>query len=118
MANNISVGKRGEELALKYLLNKNYKILEKNYRSKIGELDLIALYKDILVIIEVKTRTSLNYGYPYEAVNRKKMNKIIQMSQVYMKEKGLRDIQLRYDIIEVYLTNDLKINHIENAFCQ
>lgn len=118
MISNIEKGKIGERAARKYLIENNYRILDQNYRSKIGEIDIIALYKNILVIIEVKTRTSLNYGYPYEAVNKNKRNKIIKVSQVYLKEKQLRDVQLRYDIIEVYLTNNLRINHIENAFCQ
>ncbi len=67
MKNNIEKGKSGgERLAKEYLLSQGYKILELNYRNKIGEIDIIALYKNILVFIEVKTRTSLSFGYAYE----------------------------------------------------
>ncbi len=118
MGNNISKGKLGELTALKYLTTNGYKILNTNYKTKIGEIDIIALYNNLLVVLEVKTRTSLNHGYPYEAVNQRKQNKIIMVSQIYMKEKGFKDIQVRFDIIEVYLTKSIKINHIENAFCQ
>ncbi len=117
MKNNIEKGKSGERLAKEYLLSQGYKILELNYRNKIGEIDIIALYKNILVFIEVKTRTSLSFGYAYEGVNHRKQLKIINTSMAYIKYKNYKDIQLRYDIIEVYLTGKLKINHIENAFC-
>jgi len=117
MISNIDKGKKGELIAKNYLISSGYKILDTNHRNKIGEIDIIAMDKEILVFIEVKTRTSINYGYPYEAVNRKKQEKIIYTSFLYLKQNKLEDYQLRYDIIEVYLTNSNKINHIENAFC-
>lgn len=117
MGNNIEIGRKGELLAKQYLVSHNYNILNMNYRNKIGEIDIIAMNKDILVFIEVKTRRSLEYGYAYEAVNRRKQEKIISTSLVYLKENGFKDIQLRYDIIEVYLTPKTRINHIDNAFC-
>jgi putative endonuclease len=117
MGNNIDKGRQGELIAKEYLVAKGYNILNLNYRNKIGEIDIIALDKDILVFIEVKTRTSVKFGYAYEAVNRKKQEKIIYCSHLYMKQKKLLNYQMRYDIIEVYLTPELKINHIENSFC-
>lgn len=117
MANNIEKGKKGEFIAKEYLISKDYNILDLNYRNKIGEIDIIALDKSTLVFIEVKTRTSINFGYAYEAVNRKKQEKIIYCSHLYIKQKRLMDYQIRYDIIEVYLTSNIKINHIENSFC-
>lgn len=117
MANNIEVGKRGELIARKYLLENDYYIIDTNYRNKIGEIDIIASKNDILIFIEVKTRTNRNYGYPYEAVNKKKQEKIVYCSLLYIKHKKFDDIQLRYDIIEVYLTKTTEINHIDNAFC-
>lgn len=118
MGKNISKGKLGEIAAVKYLIKKGYKIIETNYKTKLGEIDIIALYNKILVIVEVKTRTSIEYGYPFEAVDQRKQYKIITVSQIFMMNKGLKDIQLRFDIIEIYLTNNIKINHIEDAFCQ
>ncbi|MFA7532885.1 MAG: YraN family protein [Tissierellaceae bacterium] len=114
--NNLVKGKKGELIAKKYLESKGYTILNMNYRNKIGEIDIVAFYKDILVFIEVKSRTGTTFGYAYEAVNRKKQRKIIAVSYGYIKEFGLRNNQTRYDIIEVYLTKETKINHIENAF--
>lgn len=117
MTNNIEKGKKGELIAKNHLISNGYKILDINHRNKIGEIDIIAMDKDILVFIEVKTRTSIKYGYPYEAVNRKKQEKIIYSSLLYIKQNRLENYQLRYDIIEVYLTVNTKINHIDNAFC-
>lgn len=116
MSYNINRGKEGEYIASKYLKSKGYKILDNNYRNKIGEIDLIALDEDILVFIEVKTRTSINYGYAFEAVDFRKQRKIINTSLVYIKYNKYIDTQIRYDIIEVYLTKEPKINHLENAF--
>jgi len=117
MTNNLEKGKKGELIAKSHIISKGYSILATNHRNKIGEIDIIALDKTTLVFIEVKTRTGTSYGYAYEAVNRKKQQKILSCSQLYLLENNLKEIQLRYDIIEVYLTKDIKINHIENAFC-
>ncbi len=117
MANNLEKGNRGESIAKSYLLSKGYKILVTNYRTKQGEIDIVALFTSTLVFIEVKTRTSTNFGYAYEAVNRRKQDRIIKSSFIYMKENNYYNYQLRYDIIEIYLTEKIKLNHIENAFC-
>lgn len=116
MSYNIRRGKEGESIAGKYLTSKGYLILETNYRNKIGEIDLIALDKDILVFVEVKTRTSTKFGYAFEAVDYRKQKKIINTSLVYVKFKKIHDTQIRYDIIEIYMTKNPKINHLENAF--
>lgn len=116
MSQNLSLGRAGENLAREYLISKGYKILDTNYKNKIGEIDIIAFDKDILAFIEVKTRTSINYGYAFEAVDRRKQRKIINTSILYIKYKNYIDTQIRYDIIEIYLTKNPKINHLENAF--
>lgn len=117
MGNNILTGQSGETIAKQYLISKNYKILETNYKNKIGEIDIIAMDGDILTFVEVKTRTSYSYGYAFEAVGFRKQRKIINTSMVYIKYKNLQDIQLRYDIIEVYMIKNMEINHLVNAFC-
>ncbi|NLY77383.1 MAG: YraN family protein [Tissierellia bacterium] len=117
MGSNIDKGILGERIAQEYLISNGYKIRERNYRTKIGEIDIVAEKLDTLVFIEVKTRTSTNYGFPYEAVDIRKQNKIVKSSLVYMKENGIRNCQVRYDIIEVFLFDPPKINHIENVFC-
>ncbi|MEG0050724.1 MAG: YraN family protein [Terrisporobacter sp.] len=113
--NNIEKGNLGEEIALKYLLSKGGKIIEKNYRTKIGEIDLIAKINGELVFVEVKSRSNINYGYPCEAVNCKKRKKITNVAKYYILENCLQNISIRFDVIEIYL-NDKKINHIVNAF--
>ncbi len=117
--NNILKGKKGELIAKKYLQSNGYIVLNTNYRNKIGEIDIIALdkNKELLVFVEVKTRTSLKYGYAYEAVNIRKQRKIVNCSYIYIKQNKYMNFQPRFDIIEVYLTSDAKLNHIENAFC-
>lgn len=117
MIDNRDKGKIGEELATKYLKSNGYKILERNYRSNIGEIDIISVKSNILIFVEVKSRTSTYFGYPHEAVNIRKQDKIIKTSWIYVKQKNLFDYQMRYDIIEVFLTEKYKIRHIENAFC-
>lgn len=112
---NIKKGNFGENLSVKYLIDKGYIIVEKNYRTEFGEIDIIAYDNDILVFIEVKSRTNINYGYPFEAVNIKKQEKILNTSLLYIQENNLENIQLRYDIIEVYIKTKT-INHIENSF--
>ena len=117
MGDNIKIGKKGEIFAKEYLVSKSYNILNVNFRNYIGEIDIIAMDKDVLVFIEVKTRTNMKYGYPYESVNYRKQQKIIYTSLSYIQQKNIKDAQIRYDIIEVYLTPSMNINHIENAFC-
>ena len=117
MKTNLSKGKYGELLAKEYIIAKGYKILELNYNTKLGDIDIIALDKDIIACIEVKTRSNKNFGFACEAVNYKKQKKIINTSYIYLRNKNIKNIQIRYDIIEVYLEKQININHIENAFC-
>ena len=113
--NNIEKGRLGEEIALKYIISKGGTIVEKNYRTKMGEIDLIAKMNGELVFIEVKSRSNINYGYPCEAANYKKKRKITNVAKYYILDNSLEDISVRFDVIEIYLT-DKKINHIVNAF--
>ena len=113
--NNIQKGKLGESIALQYLIKKKSNILETNYRIKSGEIDIIAKINEELVFIEVKSRNSIKFGYPSEAVNYNKIKKIINTAKYYILKNNLSDIPIRFDVIEVYL-KDKKINHIVNAF--
>ncbi|NLY21383.1 MAG: YraN family protein [Tissierellia bacterium] len=112
---NKKLGDLGEDIAVKYLESKGYKIINRNYRSQVGEIDIIAFNKFDLVFIEVKTRSSINYGYAYEAVDQMKQEKIINTALYYIQKERVQRFQPRFDIIEVY-TKDGKINHIINAF--
>lgn len=110
-------GRVGEELAIKYLQNKGYKIIEKNFQCRQGEIDIIAKDKDEIVIIEVKTRKCLEYGKPAEAVDKNKRKHIYKAAQYYLYIKKLEKAYVRIDVIEVYIKeNKYYINHIKNIF--
>ncbi len=114
MENSKIKGIKGETLASEYLKNKGYKIIERNYKNKIGEIDIIAMLGDTLVFVEVKERESLRFGHPREAVNFYKQQKIRKVALGYLKYKQLIDkINVRFDVIDVL---GEKITHIENAF--
>lgn len=114
--NNKSTGIIGENLACNYLLNKGYIILERNFRSKVGEIDIIAKANEVIVFIEVKTRNNNYYGLPYESVDYRKQQKIIWAAKSYINLNKLSNYQYRFDIIEIYMKSKNKINHIQDAF--
>ena len=104
----------GEKVACDYLKNKGYTIIERNFRCKMGEIDIIAKDKKELVFIEVKTRTSDIYGKPVEAVNTQKQKHLLNTIKYYLYSKHLENEFVRIDVIEVYFNNDTyKINHIK-----
>ena len=115
---NKKIGSFGEMLVITYLENMNYEILDKNYKTKFGEIDIIAKDKKEYVFIEVKTRTSSKYGMPSEAVDFNKEKHIKKSSQVYVYLNNLENKYIRYDVIEVYFINKNKyyINHLKNNF--
>ncbi|SCH09573.1 MULTISPECIES: YraN family protein [unclassified Romboutsia] len=113
--NNKEKGDLGENIALTYLLKNGARVIEKNYKIKSGEIDIIANIDNELVFIEVKSRSSIKYGYPSESVNIKKIRKISNVARYYIFINKLYDIPIRFDVIEVYF-NENKINHIINAF--
>jgi len=111
------LGKRGEEVAIRFLKKRGYHILERNYSCKMGEMDIIAREKDTLVFIEVKTRTSTAFGPPQFAVD---LSKQIQLSKValhFLKEKGIGEIKARFDVVAILLGQQREeIELIKNAF--
>ena len=116
---NKKIGAIGEQLAVNYLKNKGYSILDCNYRTRLGEIDIIATINDRIVFIEVKTRSSSAFGTPSEAVNYKKQMTIRRVSQQYLLSNKLREdnLYLRFDVIEVRLIGKkYTMNHMENAF--
>ena len=116
MAKHITLGKKGEELARKYLEEKGYRILETNWRHGRDEVDIIAMDGDELVIVEVKTRSSDRYGEPEDDVNWAKEKFLVRATEAYVEEKDL-DIDSRFDIISIILNeNEYRIKHIEDAF--
>lgn len=109
------MGKLGEEVACRYLENNGYRILRKNYRIKFTEIDIIAIYKNTIVIVEVKTRKDSSFSPAREAVNLKKRMNIISLTKYFIDEYSLYDYNVRFDVIECYWTNK-KIVHLVNAF--
>lgn len=116
MAEHIDFGKQGEEIAVKYLTDKGYEILERNWRNRHKEIDIIAKDGKDLVIVEVKTRKSNSYGEPDLAVNKQKQRLLIYAANAYIYRNNL-DTDTRFDIISIVF-NDGKpvIDHIEDAF--
>lgn len=111
------LGKKGELLASKYLEANGYKILKKNYRCPLGEIDLIAKVEGKLIFIEVKTRRSLNYGFPQESITYTKINKIRKVAHFYLKEHNLNEIECRFDVVSLILKGrDYEIEVIKDAF--
>ena len=113
------LGQVGEEEAAAFLQRKGYVIAARNFRAKVGELDIIA-WQDpqTLVFVEVKTRTGLQYGAPAEAVNYYKRKNIIRTAQWYLMEKHIKDCYCRFDIVEVYAMpgGHFTCHQIEGAF--
>lgn len=96
-------GKFGELLAFKLLKNAGYKILQKNFRCSLGEIDIIALDKDVLVFVEVKTRWSKRYGKPEEAVDLRKLKKIKLVAEYFLRLNPLPFKKLRIDVVAIEL---------------
>lgn len=113
--NNIIEGKKGEILAQKFLKKKGFKILQTNYRNKIGEIDIICFdnKNNEIIFIEVKTRSTLQMGMPCEAVDFRKQKKIRNTASLYLLQNNKLDDKIRFDVIEVL---NGEINHIEYAF--
>ena len=108
----------GEELASKFLKKQGYKIVEKNFRTSLGEIDIVALDRDTITFVEVKTRKSTAFGYPQEAVGLKKQKKISQVASIYLNQKKLNSEKARFDIVAILLSPDQteKIELIKDAF--
>lgn len=114
-----NIGEIGEEYASKFLKKKKYKILERNYRKRYGEIDIIAENKNYIVFVEVKTRHRDSMTSAADAVNRQKQLKIIKTASMYLAENET-DKFCRFDVCEVYINSDnlklVYINYIEAAF--
>ena len=108
-------GKTGEDLAVRYLETHGYRVLDRNFTTDVGEVDIFVTDEKTLIAVEVKSRLSLEYGTPAEAVGHEKIKKISQVTAQYIKKFRLFDVPVRFDVVEVYL-GDKTVNHIINAF--
>ncbi|EDP98562.1 YraN family protein [Kordia algicida OT-1] len=116
MAAHNDLGIEGEKLAVTHLQEKGYAILETNYRFQKAEVDIIAQKAAVLAVVEVKTRTSADFGNPEEFVSQKKIKLLVKAVDNYINENDL-DVEVRFDIVAILFDKkDVSINHIEDAF--
>ena len=116
MAKHNELGKKGEQLAVDFLLKNNYDIVERNYRFDKAEVDIIAKKDNILAIIEVKTRSTADFGDPQDFVKPKQIQRLVKAVDEYVTVNDL-DVEVRFDIIAIVKEGKgFKIQHLENAF--
>ncbi len=111
-----SLGILGENIAADYLQKKGFQIIERNFRCRLGELDIIARQGGYLVFVEVRTRSSALCGLPQESITANKIKKLRRLAQVYMAQRALYNVDVRFDVVAVYYAGETTITHIENAF--
>ena len=111
------LGNSGEAEAVKYLKKMKYKILELNFRNKLGEIDIIAEDKGTIVFIEVKTRQTISFGSPKEAITKNKQRNISMVALSWLKAKKKSDVKARFDVISIIFNKKvLDVELIKNAF--
>ena len=115
MAKHNIIGKDGEKLALTYLEKENYTIIETNWRYKHLEIDIITIKESVLCFIEVKTRSSSNYGEPYLALTKSKQKNILLAANHYI-EKNQIDLEIRFDLITITVNKNPPLVHYKSIF--
>lgn len=121
----VEIGRLGEDIAVKFLKNNNYSIIDRNVHVSHNEIDIIAKDKNYIIFVEVKTRSTdesmeLRFGTPAAAVDHRKQKRTVNAARAYLTNTRFADLQPRLDVIEVFIHKKthklIKINHIENAF--
>ncbi|MFG6685463.1 YraN family protein [Mariniflexile sp. HNIBRBA6329] len=116
MAQHNELGKKGEQMAVDFLLKNGYAVMERNFRFDKAEVDIIAIKDQILAIIEVKTRSTSDFGNPQDFVKPKQIQRLVKAVDAYVTENAL-DVEVRFDIIAIVKEkNAFNIEHIEDAF--
>ena len=114
---NLNLGAHAEEKAQEFLKSNGYKILRRNYKTKLGEIDIIAKDKDTLCFVEVKCRSSDRFGSGFEALNGRKQRQISKAALIYLKENKLLDRKARFDVVSLDNSGtEEKISLIKDAF--
>ena len=114
---NKEIGDLGEELAVRRMKHSGYKILERNFSvPRVGELDVIAMDGEYLCFVEVRFRKSSDFGTPAETVGVEKQRRIVRTAQVYAAQKGLDNVPMRFDVVEVYGGRTPRVEIIKDAF--
>ncbi len=116
MAEHNELGKLGEELSVEFLLKNGYDILQTNYVFQKAEIDIIAKKQNILAVVEVKTRSSIDFGLPQDFVKPKKIQLLVKAINEYVVSNDL-DVEVRFDIIAIHKeAGKFNIEHLEDAF--
>ena len=112
------IGQKGEDLAEQFLKKLGYRIIERNFRCKFGEIDIIGFKKGVLSFIEVKTRSSDAFGQPIDSVDKAKQRRLVRLANYYLfKKKAGDSLPCRFDVVSILMTTDKpEIELIENAF--
>lgn len=117
MENKIQLGKKGEELARKFLNKKGFNIVERNFRCRFGEIDLILRKDKAFHFVEVKYRRTLEYGLPQESVNIRKQKKIQNAALVWLKKRHLPiDTEVHFDVLAINHGDNIEYEYIGDAF--
>ncbi|HSP12214.1 MAG TPA: YraN family protein [Salegentibacter sp.] len=117
MAKHNSLGIEGEQIAVAHLRKEGYEILAENYRFDKAEVDIIARTGDTLVIVEVKTRSTPNFGLPQEFVKPKQKRQLLKVADFYINDQNLSEVEARFDIIAIVINKQgVKVEHLEDAF--
>ena len=112
------LGKRGEDIARRHLEDKGYAIVDANYRTKSGEIDLIAKQEEAVAFVEVRTRTGAGFGSPEESITPAKRARLVATAEEYLQANGIENIEWRIDVVALELDSDgrlLRLDVIENA---
>ena len=116
MAAHNDLGKLGEELAVEFLKKNGYEIVETNWTFQKAEIDILALKNNVLAVVEVKTRSSIDFGLPQDFVKPKKIQLLVKAVNEYVNQNDL-EVEVRFDIIAIHKENEnYNIEHIEEAF--
>lgn len=110
----LHIGKKGEELAIKHLLTYRYTVKDRNFRTRFGEIDIVAEKDCTIYFVEVKTRVGISKGKPYEAVTRRKLQHLKNASELYVLKNKLKNYKLSLMVISIVLKKDLTIESIKS----
>jgi putative endonuclease len=110
------LGQEGEDRAARYLVKQGYKILERNFSTAAGEIDLIALHEGTVVFVEVKTRTTDAYGAPELAVTPQKQRRMVKAALSYINRRKFHQVPCRFDVVAISAVSEKEIELIQNAF--
>jgi putative endonuclease len=116
MSTNRNIGKKGEKIALDYLIHEGYEIIEQNWTIGHKEIDIIAKKDGCYIFIEVKTRKSIRQGMPEESISQSKIRSVTEAARIFLYDKIYKDV--RFDVIAIYLPEESPMDflHIKDAF--